>query len=296
MTQQYDKIFKENFEELIHSLIRAVLKIDDLALEEIPDDSQYTIEKRPDFLKKVKATTPKDDYILQIEVQTTAPKSMRKRMLIYYSFLFHDYEIPVQQYVLYIGKKSEINMPTVIKHRHLNFDFQLINIADLDHEQFLYSETPADIVIAILCDFKGKSDEQIIDTILQRLKLFSNDALELGRYVTQLEVLSNLRNLQELTIKKLNNMPFFYDLETDIRYQQGRKIEREASKAKIQEAELKAKRAEQEAEQKVQSIVRELLGLGLLQVENIANIAKVSIDYVKVIQQQMNDEADGRMK
>ena len=91
-TQQYDKIFKENFEEVIYSLTRVVLGIDHTKLEEIPDDTQHTIEKKPDFLKRVRGKEPKDDYILQIEVQTSDPKTMRKRMLIYYGFLYHNYE------------------------------------------------------------------------------------------------------------------------------------------------------------------------------------------------------------
>ena len=31
---------------------------------------------------------------------------MKKRMSIYYGFLYHNYEIPVKQYVLYIGKEG----------------------------------------------------------------------------------------------------------------------------------------------------------------------------------------------
>ena len=112
MAQDYDKIFKENFEELIKSLARVVLKIDYDDLEEIPDDSQYTVEKKPDFLKKIKAKKPEEECILQIEIQTSDPKSMIKRMLIYYGFLYHDYGIPIKQYVLYIGKNSEAKMPS----------------------------------------------------------------------------------------------------------------------------------------------------------------------------------------
>jgi len=37
-----------------------------------------------------------------------------------------------------------------------------------------------------------------------------------------LEVLSKLRNLQDLFIKKAKKMPITYDLETDIRFLQGR--------------------------------------------------------------------------
>ncbi len=46
-----------------------------------------------------------------------------------------------------------------------------------------------------------------------------------------LEVLSKLRNIQEITKQKSNNMAFIYDLETDIRYIEGIEIgEKKASK------------------------------------------------------------------
>ena len=261
MAQDYDKIFKENFEELIKSMARVILKIEYEDLEEIPDDSQYTVEKKPDFLKKIKAEKLEDESILQIEIQTSDPKSMIKRMLIYYGFLYHDYGIPIKQYVLYIGKKSEAKMPTSIKHENLDFQFNLINILDLDHNDFLYSNRPEDVVIAILCDFKEKSAERIIETILLRLKLLSVDDLALGKYLKQLEILSNLRNLQELTIKKLSTMSFIYDLETDIRYKQGfeigTKLEREKAQLEREKAQLERERLEKQIQVTLERLEKE---------------------------------------
>lgn len=49
MSQDYDKIFKENIEEIILPLAKKVLNIDPEGLEEIPDDLQHTIERKPDL-------------------------------------------------------------------------------------------------------------------------------------------------------------------------------------------------------------------------------------------------------
>jgi len=54
MAQDYDKILRENIEKVIITLAQKLLGIDPTTLEEIPDDLQYTIERKPDLLKKVK--------------------------------------------------------------------------------------------------------------------------------------------------------------------------------------------------------------------------------------------------
>lgn len=45
--------------------------------------------------------------------------------------------------------------------------------------------------------------------------------MELKRYLQQLEVISNLRNLQALTVQTLDDMELTYDLKSDIRFKQG---------------------------------------------------------------------------
>lgn len=65
---QYDKIFKENIEAVISSIMQNVLKITAVFMEELPDDIQHTKERKPDVLKKV-TDTRGDTFILQIEFQ-----------------------------------------------------------------------------------------------------------------------------------------------------------------------------------------------------------------------------------
>jgi len=65
---QYDKIFKENIEAVISSIMQNVLDITAVSMEELPDDIQHTKERKPDTLKKI--TDDKGNtFVLQIEFQ-----------------------------------------------------------------------------------------------------------------------------------------------------------------------------------------------------------------------------------
>jgi hypothetical protein len=60
---QYDKIFKENIEAVIPSLMQNVLGITAIQSEELPDDVQHTKERKPDVLKKI-TDSQGDTYVL----------------------------------------------------------------------------------------------------------------------------------------------------------------------------------------------------------------------------------------
>lgn len=81
MSQSYDKIFRENMEELVVPLATKLLNLSIPALEEIPDDLQVTVERKPDFLKKVIHTDPGENFILHFEFQTADDPGMAERML-----------------------------------------------------------------------------------------------------------------------------------------------------------------------------------------------------------------------
>lgn len=49
MGNDYDKIFKENLEALLVSMASHLLNIDLAQTEELPDELQRTIERKPDF-------------------------------------------------------------------------------------------------------------------------------------------------------------------------------------------------------------------------------------------------------
>ena len=78
-SSQYDKIFKENIEAVISSIMQNLLDITAVSLEELPDDIQHTKERKPDVLKKV-TDTKGDTFVLQIEFQVRDEPKMIYRM------------------------------------------------------------------------------------------------------------------------------------------------------------------------------------------------------------------------
>jgi hypothetical protein len=63
-SSQYDKIFKENIEAVISSIMQNILEITAVSMEELPDDIQHTKERKPDVLKKV-TDSKGDTFVLQ---------------------------------------------------------------------------------------------------------------------------------------------------------------------------------------------------------------------------------------
>lgn len=85
-------------------------------------------------------------------------------------------------------------------------------------------------MLAILSDFDGVSPEIIIKKIIIRLQQLTDKKLRLTKYEKQLEILSKLRKLQKQTIQTITQMGWEYELETDIRYLQGKEVENRESK------------------------------------------------------------------
>ena len=147
-SNQYDKIIKENIEVVIPNLVQNILDIHIVDSEEIPDDIQHTKERKPDVLKKV--TDDKGNvFILQIEFQVADEHEMVYRMGDYYLMLERKYKIPVEQYVIFIGN-GEPSMPTVLDRKRMQFEFPLIIFSEIDYHEFLNSDKPESIILAIL--------------------------------------------------------------------------------------------------------------------------------------------------
>ena len=91
MAQDYDKILKENIEALIIPLADKLLGLSLGRLEELPDDLQTTLERKPDFLKRVVADGG-SSYLLHLEFRVKDEASMLNRMLLYYAMLRENYE------------------------------------------------------------------------------------------------------------------------------------------------------------------------------------------------------------
>ena len=109
-SSQYDKIFKENIEAVISSIMQNILEITAVSMEELPDDIQHTKERKPDTLKKI--TDDKGNtFVLQIEFQVKDEEEMVYRMGEYYFMLERKYKLPVKQFVIFLGVDNP-KMPT----------------------------------------------------------------------------------------------------------------------------------------------------------------------------------------
>jgi hypothetical protein len=191
---QYDKIFKENIEAVISSIMQNVLDITAVSMEELPDDIQHTKERKPDTLKKV--TDDKGNtFVLQIEFQVKNENEMVYRMLDYYGMLERKYKIPVKQFVIFLGPDKP-TMPTELDRERLKFSFPLVSLSTLDYHIFLNSDKPEEIILGILANFQGENPESALKQILVRVKETTKGDFSLDRYFNQLRVLAQLRNLE----------------------------------------------------------------------------------------------------
>lgn len=113
MANIYDRIFKENIEPIIPILAERIFGVVIEKSIEIKDKIQITLEGEADFLKKVLHKNPAEDFILHVEFQVKNEPKRVNRMLLYRAFLYNRYELPVKQFVFYIGDKTA-SMPTGI--------------------------------------------------------------------------------------------------------------------------------------------------------------------------------------
>lgn len=187
------------------------------------------------------------------------------RMAEYYLMLERKYEIPVEQYVIYLGT-AKPQMPTSLDSKRMKFDFPLISFADLDYHIFLKSARPEEVVLGVLADFRGDSPEKALEQIIQRIEETASGDFPLKRYFKQLRVLAQLRNLgNNLKDIAMDSISKFVSIEKDAAYMVG--LDKGEEKAEIR-------------------FVKNLLAKMSLTVEQIADIAGVSVEFVKQVQQK----------
>ncbi|MVM31999.1 hypothetical protein GO755_18260 [Spirosoma sp. HMF4905] len=259
---QYDKIFKENIEAVIPNLMQNILGITAVTSEELPDDIQHTKERKPDVLKKI-SDNQGNIFILHLEFQLIDEPEMVYRMADYYIMLVRKYKMPVRQFVLFLGS----SIPKMeVKHESetMHYKFSLIAFAQLDYHTFLQSNQPEEVLLAVLANFKGESPKTVLQQIILRVEETTTGDLALKRYFSQLRVLAQLRNLGE-TLRDLamDSIAKFVNIEQDAAYMIGQ-------------------------EKTEERIVRNLLAKMSLTVEQIADIAGVSVKFVQEVQQKLS--------
>ena len=273
MPGKYDKILRENIETIIPFIIEHLLGIPFDATNVIKDKLQVTIERETDYLCLL-VRSP-DHEMLHIEFQTESHKRMAARMMLYNAVIYERYELPVRQFVIYLGQSKKPNIPVQIKTPYLDFSYKLINIRDIPSALFLKADTPEGVILAVLGEFDHLPAKEIIQKILQRLQELTTDKNRLQKCVVHLRMFSQLRKLQIETIKQIDIMPLKIDIRKDPYFIKGL-------------TEGKAEGIELERLEKSKLFVIRLLKNTDFDDEKIALLVDVTVDFVKNIRQQQS--------
>ncbi len=219
---KYDKIFKENLRELTPALLKVVLKMEGYRLEPLPQIKlQTTIEKEPDFLQIIFDKESPNGRLLHIEFEGQDEKITDWRMEEYAGIEGKVYQKKVEQHLIYLGEGRPKNIKGEIPHKFYTFRFKVHFISELSFKEFLYGETPHEVIFAILADPVGFSVEEVIIFILERLVQLTGKNIAIRKFIKQLIMLSRKRNLQDQTIKKAKIMVGYKDIEDDVVYHIG---------------------------------------------------------------------------
>ena len=268
---QFDRVLKENIEAIFSPLLEKLLHLSIKETFEIKDKILTTIEREPDFLKRIIDKEGKE-FILQLEFQTKNDPEMVYRMAEYKAILQRKYHLPVRQLVIYLGS-TKPTMKTVLPEEEQIIGFELNNIHDFPTQVTLASDIPEEIILSILTDFKRADAGKVIEQVISKLRHATRSENELRRSIKQLLILSRLRNLEVRTKKKVSDMPITYNIEKDGLYREG--IEKGIKSG---------------AEKKQYRIISNALHQGILTIEQIAEMAEVDIDYVISVQSELKEK------
>jgi hypothetical protein len=245
----YDKIFKENAERIFMPLVEQRLGVRIVQFKPWREKLQRTVEREMDFFYQV-LTDEGRKFLLHLEFQSRNNSDMIYRSAEYHGISLRRKKMPIRHVVIYLGLAPP-TMMTRLPEEHVFTGFELVSIHhDFTADEFLSSQVPETIILAVLAYYDPEQTEAVLRLILRNLKRICKDENELSKYLSQLIVLSRLRNLQELTVKTVNDMPITFDIETDYLYRQGLEkgiaLEREHAEQERRRAEEEHQRADEE--------------------------------------------------
>jgi len=212
-----DIVSKEIIKEIGRDISMHILGIDIQGEVTLVDKEWTRVEKRDsDIVFK------NGNWIIHIEIQNAHHSNMALRMLRYYSDILFEYkDCTVSQYLIFIGK-DKCYMKSKIVRDEISYKYAIIDMKNVPCEDLLYHDHPSAVALSILCDFKEKDKQMVVNTILKRLReLTDGDELEYKNYLKKVNVLSDNRDLQNEVEKGVQMLAV--DIEKTPFYQMGAK-------------------------------------------------------------------------
>ena len=197
-----DLISKQLLRQLIVDFGNQLFGLNIIEAELLSSEQPRVEERRADLVARVK-NNQGESYILHVEVQNANQKNMPLRMLRYYTDLALEHEgEKIEQHLLYIGKAPLI-MPDHIQAGKWRYCYNVLDIRQIDGGNFLRSENPDALVLAILCDMGGREPEAVAAHIIGELIRLHGPQLDsLRSSLLKLDALARNRDLQRLVKEK----------------------------------------------------------------------------------------------
>lgn len=166
-------------------------------------------------------TTQGEELIVHLEFQTTDHPKMLERMRFYHALISEKHDLPIAQFVIYLGQNPSKMRSQVPASRVFN-GYNLIEMHELDYHYFLKSDIPEDVILAVLGNFDNEQAHAVLQKIIQRLKELISSKTTLQKYIYQLLTFARLRDF-DITKEALEIMAITYNIEKDALYQKGLK-------------------------------------------------------------------------
>jgi len=229
-----DLVSKNIIKELLKDIARYFLNLEINEIEFLDKELKRIEKREADIVAIID-----NSFILHLEIQNSNDKFMANRMLRYYVDIEKITSLPIKQYLIYIGKEKP-KFQTKIQKDMISYEYNFIDIKNIDCEILLDQKSPEALVLAILCDFKNKKPKDVIQYIVNKLYEYTNhNANEYRKYIMMLEILSTNRNvLNEVKEAEMLREVAYQDLPSwHIGFEQGieQGIEQGVSKGRLEE-------------------------------------------------------------
>jgi hypothetical protein len=199
-----DIVSKDILKRIAVDIARVLLHLKVDRAEIVETEFQTVEDRRADLVAHMWGE--EGEFILHVEIQNDNDHDMPWRMLRYRADIGQsNAKVDTRQYLIYIGKAA-LAMPTEIQQTGLDYRYRIIDMHTVDCQTLLTQDNPDALVLAILCDFKGRPAREVIHFIIQRLQqLTANNESRFREYLRMLEILSTNRDLEK-TIEEEEKM------------------------------------------------------------------------------------------
>ena len=127
----YDKIFKENVEQIFRPLVEERLGVTIVKSTPLKEKMQTTVEVEMDFFYAIETDTG-EKFILHIEFESGDNPIMVYRVGEYHGMALRREKLPIRHIVIYLGETPP-TMRTQLKPEEIFTGFDLLNVSSIGY-------------------------------------------------------------------------------------------------------------------------------------------------------------------